>query len=240
VLKAETKLTQAQENLQNAALVAPITGTVTAVTIKAGTGIGRRILRIAKAPSSSPIWTSPRCTFTSKSPIWTRSRWATREHDVRGFRRPRFYRQESCACPPRSSEKATRKPWKYTRVWILLSAHRLPIGHVGPSHGDCKRDPQRSAGAAGSPARAGCRPVRGLCRQGRRRARAANGASRSQGFGPCRNHLRRRAGRGGQPGRPDGYSNNPDHDPIQPLQPTARHGPRRVLCRPSPGGPGGP
>jgi HlyD family secretion protein len=40
VLKAETKLTQAQENLQNATLVAPITGTVTAVTIKAGTGIG--------------------------------------------------------------------------------------------------------------------------------------------------------------------------------------------------------
>jgi HlyD family secretion protein len=40
VLQAETKLTQAQENLQNAALVAPISGTVTAVTIKAGTGIG--------------------------------------------------------------------------------------------------------------------------------------------------------------------------------------------------------
>ena len=40
VLQAETKLTQAQENLQNATLVAPITGTVTAVTIKAGTGIG--------------------------------------------------------------------------------------------------------------------------------------------------------------------------------------------------------
>jgi RND family efflux transporter MFP subunit len=40
VLQAETKLTQAQEDLQNATLVAPISGTVTAVTIKAGTGIG--------------------------------------------------------------------------------------------------------------------------------------------------------------------------------------------------------
>ena len=40
VLQAETKLTQAQANLENATLVAPITGTVTAVTIKAGTGIG--------------------------------------------------------------------------------------------------------------------------------------------------------------------------------------------------------
>ncbi len=39
VLQAETKLTQAQENLQNATLVAPITGTVTAVTIEAGNGI---------------------------------------------------------------------------------------------------------------------------------------------------------------------------------------------------------
>jgi HlyD family secretion protein len=40
VLQAETKLTQAQEDQKNATLVAPITGTVTAVTIKAGTGIG--------------------------------------------------------------------------------------------------------------------------------------------------------------------------------------------------------
>ena len=40
VLQVETKLTQAQANLENATLVAPITGTVTAVTIKAGTGIG--------------------------------------------------------------------------------------------------------------------------------------------------------------------------------------------------------
>ena len=39
VLQAETKLTQAQEDLQNATLVAPITGTVTAVTIDAGNGI---------------------------------------------------------------------------------------------------------------------------------------------------------------------------------------------------------
>jgi RND family efflux transporter MFP subunit len=40
VLQAETKLTQAQQNVKSATLVAPITGTVTAVTIQAGTGIG--------------------------------------------------------------------------------------------------------------------------------------------------------------------------------------------------------
>jgi RND family efflux transporter MFP subunit len=39
VLQAETKLTQAQENLQSATLVAPITGTVTKVTIQTGNGI---------------------------------------------------------------------------------------------------------------------------------------------------------------------------------------------------------
>lgn len=36
VLQAETKLTQAQANLQNATLVAPISGTVTAVSLEAG------------------------------------------------------------------------------------------------------------------------------------------------------------------------------------------------------------
>jgi HlyD family secretion protein len=40
VLQAETKLTQAQEDLQNATLVAPISGTVTAVTIETGNGAG--------------------------------------------------------------------------------------------------------------------------------------------------------------------------------------------------------
>jgi len=39
VLQAETKLTQAQQDVQNATLVAPITGTVTAVTIQSGNGI---------------------------------------------------------------------------------------------------------------------------------------------------------------------------------------------------------
>jgi len=39
VLQAETKLMQAQENQQNATLVAPITGTVTVVTIYSGNGI---------------------------------------------------------------------------------------------------------------------------------------------------------------------------------------------------------
>jgi RND family efflux transporter MFP subunit len=40
VLQAETKLTQAQMNLQNATLAAPISGTVTAVTLEAGSGAG--------------------------------------------------------------------------------------------------------------------------------------------------------------------------------------------------------
>jgi RND family efflux transporter MFP subunit len=39
VLQAEIKLTKAQADLQNATLVAPITGTITAVTIEAGNGI---------------------------------------------------------------------------------------------------------------------------------------------------------------------------------------------------------
>jgi RND family efflux transporter MFP subunit len=39
VLQAETKLTQAQQDLQSATLVAPITGTVTKVTIQTGNGI---------------------------------------------------------------------------------------------------------------------------------------------------------------------------------------------------------
>jgi RND family efflux transporter MFP subunit len=40
VLQAETKLTQAQEDLQNATLVAPISGTITAVTLETGNSGG--------------------------------------------------------------------------------------------------------------------------------------------------------------------------------------------------------
>ncbi len=47
VLQAETKLTQAQEDLQNATLTAPISGTVTAVTLEAGTSSGTASITIS-------------------------------------------------------------------------------------------------------------------------------------------------------------------------------------------------
>ena len=47
VLQAETKLTQAQMNLQNATLAAPISGTVTALTLEAGNSAGTASITLA-------------------------------------------------------------------------------------------------------------------------------------------------------------------------------------------------
>jgi len=47
VLQAETKLTQAQANLQNATLIAPISGTITAVTLEAGKSAGSAYITIS-------------------------------------------------------------------------------------------------------------------------------------------------------------------------------------------------
>ncbi len=47
VLQAETKLTQAQVNLQHATLVAPISGTVTALTLEAGNSAGTASITLA-------------------------------------------------------------------------------------------------------------------------------------------------------------------------------------------------